>query len=297
MKLPQWSFAKLIGHFVLVLSLAISLFAATSPASAQTLNTTTAWETVAVELDNIGDLPENALPSTDTDNNISTDDIPEGETEGEDDNAGGIDPNTVTDPDEITEKDETQISDDNAPGFDDEVSGLIDENPPTPAVTVDLRAAWDDSAPALSPAGHQLLANLVIAANDIDLGTSGTTNLTVVIDGVNAGFASWARGTTSNGGRTLTIPFNNLQLGTSERIGFGLIGDQQGNMGATVRVLAGGMEVARADLDPRPVLPGTQTWDLVASPNQLTSGTIQNQVVGLAIALTIDRTSPIPTGD
>jgi len=164
-------------------------------------------------------------------------------------------------------------------------------------VTVDVVANWDAVAPNPSPPGHHLLAYFVLNANDIEFGSAGTTNLTVLIDGVNAGFASFARGTTSNGGRTLTIPFTDFQLGTSERFGFGLIGDQQGNMGAVIRIMEDGIELARAELTPRPVLPGTMAWDLVLSQQQWTSGVIQDQTVSLPMNLTIDRTSPIPVGD
>jgi len=165
-------------------------------------------------------------------------------------------------------------------------------------ITVDLRADWDVTAPAQSPPGAQLLAYFVIGANDIEQGSAGSYNFTVILDGVNAGFATYARGTTSNGGRTLTVPFNQFQLATSERFGFSLIGDQQGYMGAIVRVLnPAGVEVARAELTPRPVLPGTEAWDLVVSQHEFSAGSIQDQIVGLRFNLTLDRTSPIPVGD
>jgi len=174
----------------------------------------------------------------------------------------------------------------------------VTQNNEAPVITVDLRAAWDTSATAPVPAGAQVLAYFVLAANDVEFGSAGNHNFTVVVEGVNAGFATYARGTASNGGRTLTIPFTNFQLATSERFGFSLIGDQQGDMSAIVRVYDDeNREVAQAELAPKPVLPGTLQWDLVLSQSPYGGGSIQDQLVGAHLNLTIDRTSPIPVGD
>jgi len=167
-----------------------------------------------------------------------------------------------------------------------------------PAITVDVQAEWHSNAPEESPAGHQMLAYFVINANDIDYGSAGYANFKAVIEGVNAGFATYARGTISNGGRTLTIPFNNFPLATSERFGFSLIGDQAGPMSANIRVYnLSGVHLNNASLTPRPVAKGTVAWDLVLSQTAWWSGGIQEQYVVPLLNLTIDQGSPIPTGD
>ncbi|MCL1801508.1 MAG: isopeptide-forming domain-containing fimbrial protein, partial [Promicromonosporaceae bacterium] len=166
------------------------------------------------------------------------------------------------------------------------------------SVTVDLAVAWDESAPNPVPAGHQVLANFTLAVNDVPYGTAGTADLTVVVEGVNAGFASWAQGTVSNGGRTLTISFPEFALATSQRIGFALIGDQQGEMGAEIRVYSmENTEVAAEGLTPLPVLPGKMAWDVVLSRRSWVNGVIQRHLVGIPLNFTIDRASPIPKGD
>ena len=164
-------------------------------------------------------------------------------------------------------------------------------------VTYDLQVSWDVSAPAKSPPGDQLLAYFVVTANDVDFGTAGLTDFTVIIEGTNAGFASWAHGNISDGGRTLTIPFSEFQLATSERFGFGLIGDQQGEMGAIIRLFDDvGDLITEAKLAPRPVLPGVKAWDVVLGQTQRITGDIQSYTTHLEMNLTIDRTSPIPDG-
>lgn len=162
-------------------------------------------------------------------------------------------------------------------------------------VEFELAATWTAPTPNPVPAGQAVLGTFTVAANHV-AGLAGSTDFTVIVDGVNAGFATFARGTVSNGGRTLTVPFTDFEFATSERFGFSLIGDQQGDMGATVRVLNGGIEIIRESLPPLPVQRGTQAWDVVLSQHGATNS-IQSQIVGLRLNLALDRTSPIPMGD
>ena len=162
----------------------------------------------------------------------------------------------------------------------------------------DLAINWDTSAPHTSPAGAQLLAYFVVTVNDVSLGTAGVENFTVELTGTYAGFATWARGTVSNGGRTLSIPFTNFPLASSERFGFSLIGDQQGEMGAVARVLdSTGQEVARDFLVPRSVEKSEPIWDLIISKHDWGAGHIQEQYAIMRFNLTLHYASPIPTGD